>query len=86
MPLLGHPDISAPRYPHMKPLLSEPNAIELARIRAQVAGLRREIELAKQKRAGIEKAITSRENSLARLEAQLAIASPARQSTPMFAR
>ena len=70
----------------MKPLLPDLNEVELRRIRAQVAGLRVEIELAKQKRAGLDKAITSRENSLVRLEAQLALASAARPASPLFAR
>lgn len=70
----------------MKPLLPEPNPAALERIRGQVVALRKEIHLAKERRAGLNTAITSREKSLARLEAQLAIASPASQPTPMFAR
>lgn len=48
------------------------------RIRAQL--LRNEIALAKERRRGIERAIDSREKTLARLDAQLALMSPAGQS------
>jgi hypothetical protein len=53
-------------------------------IQRQVLGLRREIALAKSKRTGIDAAIKSREQSLARLEAQLALAGGATRSAPFM--
>ena len=43
----------------------------------RAADLRREIILAKEKRRGLDNAITSRTNSLARVEAQLVLTSAA---------
>lgn len=49
----------------------------VASLRLRIADLRKEIELAREKRTGIEKAIAHRMNTIARLEAQLALASSA---------
>lgn len=46
-------------------------------ITRQIFALRNEIQLAKSKKAGIDAAIKSREQSLTRLEAQLALAGSA---------
>lgn len=64
----------------MKALTVLTTAAEVAALQKQVDGLRREIGLAKQKRGGIQAAIDSREKTLARLEAQLELMSPAGQS------
>ena len=50
-------------------------------LRTRVIALRQEITLAESKRTALDKAIESRKNALARLEAQLAlVASPARSA------
>lgn len=54
-------------------------------LRAQESALRKEISLAKQKMAGLQTAINTREQSLARLQARIAMAMPERQATPAFA-
>lgn len=53
-------------------------------IQRQVSVLRQEIALAKKKREGIDAAITSREKSLTRLEAQLALAGGPVQSVAVM--
>lgn len=58
--------------------------VPIQQIRQQVDGLRKEIALAKSKRAGIDAAIKSREQSLTRLEAQLALAGGAAQSVALM--
>jgi len=56
------------------------DAEDLAR---RATALRNEIALAKERRAGIQRAIDSREKTLARLDAQLLLVSPAGQSASL---
>jgi septal ring factor EnvC (AmiA/AmiB activator) len=53
-------------------------------VQAQIAETKQQIALAKDKRAGLEAAIKSREKHLARLEAQLVMMSPAGQSSSVI--
>lgn len=64
----------------MKPLLNDLKPDAIAAIRTQMDNLRREISLAKQRRAGLDTAIDSREKSLARLQAQLVLTGSDRQA------
>lgn len=54
-------------------------------LRRQELALRHEISVAKQKMVGLQTAINTREQSLARLQARIAMAIPARQAAPAFA-
>ena len=57
-----------------------------AKLMAERDRLITEIALASEQRAGLQRAIDSRKTTLARLEAQLVMTSPASQTAPSFAR
>lgn len=69
----------------MKPLHVPTSLLERERMRFQIDRLRNEIQLAKERRGGLQAAIDSREKTLARLEAQLVLMSPAGQSASTVA-
>lgn len=60
--------------------LGAPGAVSL--VRAKIVSLRKEIELARAKRHGLDNAIEMRTKQLARLEAQLVLTGPAEAAPP----
>lgn len=69
----------------MKPLSVPTTEAERLQLQFACDRLRNEIQLAKERRGGLQAAIDSREKTLARLEAQLALMSPAGQSASTVA-
>lgn len=67
----------------MKALEGRKMRVDAEDLARRATALRNEIALAKERRAGIQRAIDSREKTLARLDAQLLLVSPAGQSASL---